>query len=165
MFLAEAQDEAQPFLALLRDLLIEDAPALTAICTIRSDNYERLQLAPELEGVRQDMVSLPPMPKGSYAEVIKGPARRLEGTTRALKIEDGLVEALLADIEAGDAKDALPLFAFTLERLCGEYHAGGERHVDWHPTQNQLCQRIRTIPLVAWMDGSRIDRDSRCLRC
>jgi formylglycine-generating enzyme required for sulfatase activity len=125
LFLAEAQDEAQPFLALLRDLLIEDAPAVIAVCTIRSDNYERLQLAPELEGVRQDMLSLPPMPKGSYAEVIKGPARRLEGTARALKIEDGLVEALLADIEAGDAKDALPLFAFTLERLYGEYHAGG----------------------------------------
>ena len=65
------------------------------------------------------------MPKGSYAEVIKGPARRLEGTPRALKIEDALVDALLADIEAGGAKDALPLLAFTLERLYGEYHAGG----------------------------------------
>ena len=65
------------------------------------------------------------MPKGSYAEVIKGPARRLEGTPRALDIEDTLVDALLADIEAGGAKDALPLLAFTLERLYGEYHAGG----------------------------------------
>jgi formylglycine-generating enzyme required for sulfatase activity len=117
LFLAEAQDEAQPFLALLRDLLIEDAPAVIAVFTIRSDNYERLQLAPELEGVRQDMLNLPPMPKGSYAEVIKGPARWLEGTERALEIEDALVEALLADIEAGGAKDALPLLAFT--------HAGG----------------------------------------
>ena len=57
------------------------------------------------------------MPRGSYAEVIKGPARRLEGTARPLKIEDALVDALLADIEAGGAKDALPLLAFTLERL------------------------------------------------
>ena len=125
LFLAEAQDEAQPFLALLRDLLIEDAPAVIAVFTIRSDNYERLQLAKELEGVRQQTFSLPPMPKGSYAEVIKGPARRLDGTARALKIEDGLVDALLADIEAGGAKDALPLLAFTLERLYEEYHAGG----------------------------------------
>ena len=46
--------------------------------TTRSDTYERLQLAKELEGVRQQTLSLPPMPKGSYAEVIKGPARRLE---------------------------------------------------------------------------------------
>ena len=65
---------------LLRDLLKDDAPAMIAVFTIRSDNYERLQLAEELEGVRQDMLSLPPMPKGSYAEVIKGPARRLQGT-------------------------------------------------------------------------------------
>jgi formylglycine-generating enzyme required for sulfatase activity len=125
LFLAEAQDEALPFLALLRDLLIDDAPAVIAVFTIRSDNYERLQLAKELEGLRQDMLSLPPMPKGTYAEVIKGPAHRLEGTARALDIEDTLVDVLLADIEAGGAKDALPLLAFTLERLYGEYHAGG----------------------------------------
>jgi formylglycine-generating enzyme required for sulfatase activity len=36
-----------------------------------------------------------------------------------------LVDALLTDIEAGGAKDALPLLAFTLERLYGEYHSGG----------------------------------------
>jgi len=125
LFLAEAQDEARPFLVLLRDLVKDDTPAVIAVFTIRSDNYERLQLAPELEGMRQDMLSLPPMPKGSYAEVIKGPARRLEATPRALDIEDTLVDALLADIEAGGAKDALPLLAFTLERLYGEYHARG----------------------------------------
>jgi formylglycine-generating enzyme required for sulfatase activity len=125
LFLAEGQDEAQPFLALLRDLLIEDSPAVIAVFTIRSDNYERLQLAKELDGVRQEVRSLLPVPKGSYAEVIKGPARRLDGTTRALKIEDSLIGALLADIEAGGATDALPLLAFTLERLYGEYHAGG----------------------------------------
>jgi formylglycine-generating enzyme required for sulfatase activity len=125
LFLAEAQDEARPFLALLRDLLRDDTPAVIAIFTIRSDNYERLQLADELQGMRQDMLSLPPMPKGAYAEVIKGPTRRLDGTPRALEIEDVLVDALLADIEAGGAKDALPLLAFSLERLYGEYHAGG----------------------------------------
>jgi formylglycine-generating enzyme required for sulfatase activity len=121
LFLAEAQDEAQPFLALLRDLLSDDVPAVITIFTIRSDNYERLQLAKELEGVHQEALSLPPMPKGSYAEVIKGPARRLDGTNRALEIEDALVDALLADIEEGGGKDALPLLAFTLERLFLEY--------------------------------------------
>jgi formylglycine-generating enzyme required for sulfatase activity/class 3 adenylate cyclase len=125
LFLVEAQDEAQPFLALLRDLLNEDMPAIIAIFTIRSDNYEHLQLVKELEGVRQELLSLPPLPKGSYAEIVKGPARRLEGTARALKIENGLVDALLADVEVGGAKDVLPLLAFTLERLYGEYHAGG----------------------------------------
>ena len=125
LFLAEGQDEARTFLALLRDLLIDDALAVAAVFTIRSDNYERLQLAKELDGVRQDTLSLPPMPKGAYAEVIKGPARRLEGTSRALDIDDALVQALLTDIEAGGAKDSLPLLAFTLERLYADYGAGG----------------------------------------
>jgi formylglycine-generating enzyme required for sulfatase activity len=126
LFLAEGQQEAQPFLSLLRDLVMAEAPALIALFTIRSDNYERLQLAKELDGVRQRTLSLPPMPRGSYAEVIKGPAQRLEGTPRALRIDDALVDALLADIEAGGAKDALPLLAFTLERLYGEYGATGQ---------------------------------------
>ena len=72
------------------------------------------------------LLSLPPMPKGAYAEVIKGPARRLEGTKRALKIEEPLVDALLADIEEGGAKDALPLLAFTLERLYREHGGDGD---------------------------------------
>ncbi len=66
------------------------------------------------------------MPKGSYAEVIKGPARRLEGTERPLKVEDALVNTLLTDIEAGVAKDALPLLAFTLERLYAEHGGDGD---------------------------------------
>jgi hypothetical protein len=110
---------------LLRDLLTGDAPAIIAVFTIRSDSYERLQLAQELEGMHQEMLSLPPMPKGSYAEVVKGPAQWLEGSPRAFQIEDALIDALLVDIEGGGAKDALPLFAFTLERLYGEYQAGG----------------------------------------
>jgi hypothetical protein len=70
------------------------------------------------------------MPKGSYAEVIRGPMRRLEGTERAFKIDDALVDARLGDIEAGGAKDALPLLAFTLERLYAEYGASGELKVE-----------------------------------
>ena len=57
----------------------DDAPAVIAVFTIRSEQYGPLQLAAELDGLRQDTYSLPPMPKGAYAEVIKGPARRLEG--------------------------------------------------------------------------------------
>jgi formylglycine-generating enzyme required for sulfatase activity len=122
LFLAEGQDEGKTFLALLRELLSEDTPALIVLLTIRSDAYEWLQLAKELEGVRQEMLNLPPMPRGSYAEVIKGPVLRLEGTDHPLSIEDSLVNALLTDIDEGGAKDELPLLAFTLERLyveCG----------------------------------------------
>jgi len=136
LFLIEAQAEAERLLGLCRELLTDDTPAVVAVFTIRSDNYERLQLAKQFEGLRQETLSLSAMLRGSYSEVIKGPTRRLEGTPRALKIEEGLVDALLADIEAGgDAKDALPLLAFTLERLYDEYHAGGHLKLEHY---NQL---------------------------
>jgi formylglycine-generating enzyme required for sulfatase activity len=125
LFQAEGGEEARTFLDLIGKLAAEDNPALIPVFTIRSDSYERLQEAKQLEGIRKIPFDLSPMPKGSYAEVIKGPARRLEGTERALKIEDSLVDALLADVEQGGAKDALPLLAFTLERLYREHGGDG----------------------------------------
>ena len=123
--IAEGQDEAHAFLSLLRELVTAEAPGVIALFTIRSDSYELLQVAKELEDVKQQTLSLPPMLRGSHAEVIKKPAARLDGTARALKIDEAAVDALLADIDSGDAKDALPLLAFTLERLYGEYGATG----------------------------------------
>jgi len=126
LFQAEGAEEARAFLDLLAKLIAEDKPALIALFTIRSDSYERLQEAKPLEGIRKVPFDLSPMPKGAYADVIKGPARRLEGTKRALKIEEALVDALLADIEEGGAKDAMPLLAFTLERLYREEGGDGD---------------------------------------
>jgi formylglycine-generating enzyme required for sulfatase activity len=126
LFQAEGQTEAETFLALLRDLLTIDAPAALALITIRSDAYERLLVAKAMEGVQYQSFGLSPMPKGAYVDVIRGPPRRLVGTARELRVEDSLVEQLLAEIEDGGAKDALPLLAFTLERLYVEYGAGGD---------------------------------------
>jgi formylglycine-generating enzyme required for sulfatase activity len=126
LFLADGAEEAHTFLQILRDLAAGDMPALIVVFTIRTDSYERLQTAKELAGIRQHTLSLPAMPQGAYADVIKGPARRLEGSDRALKIEELLVDALLSDIETGDAKDALPLLAFTLERLYREFGGDGD---------------------------------------
>lgn len=130
LFLADGGEEADAFLGLLRDLTANDTPAQIALFTIRSDRYEPLQTAKALDGMRQQFLSLPPMPQGSYAEVIKGPALRLEGSDRPLTIDEPLVDALLADLEAGGAKDALPLLAFTLERLYREHGGDGELSVD-----------------------------------
>ena len=133
LFLADAQSEAKPLLSLLKSLTDDDAPAVIVLFTIRSDSYEHLQEASELTGMQKFPFDLGPMPKGSYAEVIKGPLQRLEGTSRAIAIEEPLVDALLSDIEDGDTKDALPLLAFTLERLYLEYHAGRQlclKHYD-----------------------------------
>jgi formylglycine-generating enzyme required for sulfatase activity len=127
LFLADGLDEARAFLTILGNLLVEDDPPLIALFTIRSDAYEPLQSAKELEGLRQDMINLAPMPKGSYADVITGPASRLSTTKRALTLDEDLVETLLTDVEEGGSKDALALLAFTLERLYLEY--GGRKRI------------------------------------
>ena len=126
LFLAEGAAEAHAFLALLKDLVNAPTPALIVMVAIRSDAYERLQSAPELEGVRQETFSLSPLPHGSYESVIEGPARRLSQSRRPLTIEPALTQALLADIETGGAKDALPLLAFTLERLYVDHGGDGD---------------------------------------
>ena len=125
LFVAEGGEQAEQLLHLLRDLLLADAPGLAVLFTIRSDSYERLQTAKALEGIHQQTLSLPPMPRGSYQAVIEGPAERLKDGTTALKIDPKLTHALLADIELGGGRDALPLLAFTLERLFLEYGGRG----------------------------------------
>ena len=126
LFHTECAQESRAFLNILGKLVSSDAPALMLLLTVRSDRYEQLQTADSLQGLRQHTLGLPPMPQGAYAEIIKGPAHRLEGTDRALKIEEPLVDALLADVEEGGAKDALPLLSFTLERLYLEQGADGD---------------------------------------
>ena len=126
LYVTEGSRESEDFLTLLDDLLSGEGPALLVLVTIRSDAYERLQLDTRVQGLRQQTLSLPPMPRGAYADVITGPAMRLEGTHRPLKIEEQLTDALLTDIEDGGAKDALPLLAFTLERLFIEYGDDGD---------------------------------------
>jgi formylglycine-generating enzyme required for sulfatase activity len=162
LFLAEAQDEARPFLALLRGLLTADDPAIIAIFTIRSDNYERLQETEKLDGVHQQVINLGPMPRGSYAEVIKGPARRFNDATRELKIDEALVQALLTDIDRGGAKDALPLLAFTLERLYDEYHATTHLRVAHYETLGRIGGSIEAAVERAFKaadNDGRIPRD------
>ena len=63
LFPAEAQEEAQFFLALLRDLLGSDPPAIIAVFTIRTDNYKKLQSARELEDCSKELFDLGAMPK------------------------------------------------------------------------------------------------------
>jgi hypothetical protein len=125
LFLSESMEEARKFLALLRDVLIRDMPSCLGLITIRSDAYGRLQTATELEAIPQQTISLPPLLRGAYLNVIEGPACRLVDTPRAMRIEPALANALLNDIEAGRAKDALPLLAFTLERLYLEHGGTG----------------------------------------
>jgi len=119
--------EAAALLALLADLAKSDDPAVLVIFTVRSDSFEPLQSRSELAGTQpHHLVDLPPTPAGSYGDIIRGPARRMSAAGRKLTVEETLVDALLADIERGGTKDALPLLAFTLERLYRDYGADGD---------------------------------------
>jgi hypothetical protein len=124
LFRAEGREESEALLALLADLAVGDDPSVIVIFAIRSDSYDALQNAKALEGLRQVVLPLLPMPRGAYQEVIEGPARRVQEAGRKLEIESALTQRLLVDVEAG-AGDALPLLAFTLEQLYLDYRQTG----------------------------------------
>lgn len=161
LFAVDGAKEAEPFLQLINGLVAEDGPAVLVLFTIRSDNYEPLQTAPALNGHRQHTLSLAPMPHGAYANVIAGPAERLYGTPRALVVEEPLVQALLDDIEQGGAKDALPLLAFTLERLYLEFRSAGRLTVEQYKHLGGITGSIEAAVKQAFTAA---DKDSRIPR-
>jgi WD40 repeat protein len=81
------------------------------IATIRSDAFERLQHEPSFAELALQPFNLAPIPAAAFKEVIEGPARLAKPP---LAIDPALTERLLEDLAADDA---LPLLAFTLERL------------------------------------------------
>lgn len=162
LYAGEAEEEARRFQALLRELLGRDSPPIIAALTIRSDSYERLQLDDDCAQARHTIVSLPPMRRGSYVDVVRGPARRLEETPRALEIEDALVDALLADVDSGSAKDALPLLSFTLARLYEEFHAGGRLELAHYDALGRMKGSIEAAverALAATASDPRLPKD------
>ncbi len=119
--------EAGAFLKLLADLGRRDEPPVMVVFTVRSDSFDQLQSRPELASTQpHHLIDLPPVPAGSFGDIIRGPARRVTAAGRKLHVDETLVDALLSDIEVGGTKDALPLLAFTLERLYTDYGADGD---------------------------------------
>lgn len=125
LFNREGIEEANEFLNLLSVLVSQSKHPIIVLFTIRSDSFEKLQTYKAFEGITQQTFSLAPLPQGAYHSVIEGPAQRLVDTDRSLKIEPALTQQLSLDIERGGNRDALPLLAFTLERLYIEYSNTG----------------------------------------
>jgi WD40 repeat protein len=94
-------------------------PDTIIVATIRSDSFEKLQDEPRLAEVQMLPFGLARLPHGAFKEVIEGPARL---ANPKFAIEAALTERLLEDLQAGDA---LPLLAFTLERLWLRHRGGG----------------------------------------
>jgi hypothetical protein len=133
LFGAEGGAEAERFLDLLGQTLSppagEGAEALAArqralvILGIRSDSYERLQTEPRLAQVVPYLFSLPPIARAEFKAVVEGPARRHTEAGHKLTVDPALTERLVDETEGADA---LPLLAFTLERLFVEHGGDGK---------------------------------------
>jgi hypothetical protein len=83
--------------------------------TVRSDSFAEVQASDRFEGLTTRSADIRTLPIYRYASAIEEPAARY-----GVKIEPALIEALIED--AG-GKDALPLLAFTLQRLWRQYQA------------------------------------------
>jgi WD40 repeat protein len=103
-------EEADRFLDLIAAAFRADSNFLLVV-TIRSDNFAKLQNDTRISDIPRLPFDLPQLPRGAFKEVIEGPARLAQPP---LTIDPDLTDRLLVDLASDDA---LPLLAFTLERL------------------------------------------------
>ena len=85
--------------------------------TVRSDSFPELQAHRRFQGLETRSFDLRAMPTFRFDSVVEQPAKRY-----GVEIEQNLVEALMKDIPNADA---LPLLAFTLQRLWRQFSGSG----------------------------------------
>jgi hypothetical protein len=110
--------EAAAVIALLAEAVNAD-PNLLLLLTIRSDSFGLLQSDSILSGISRLPFDLPRLPVAAFKEIIEGPTR-VPGV--GIVIDADLTEQLIQDFEGADA---LPLLAFTLERLIADHGEDG----------------------------------------
>jgi formylglycine-generating enzyme required for sulfatase activity len=125
LFAVEDKAESERFLelvaAVFNDLPEDVDPYL--LLTIRADSLEPLlQRWPALGLVAPEMQALPPLSPTAYRDVIAKPAEVYTKAVRRLAVEPALASKLALDATGGDA---LPLLAFTLEKLFQKFSADG----------------------------------------
>jgi WD40 repeat protein len=117
LFVAGDEEAATAITAIVAMLRVD--PNLLLLLTIRSDSFGLLQGDQRLSGVPRLPFDLPRLSSAAFKEIIEGPTR-LPGAR--LSIDADLTEQLIRDFEG---TDALPLLAFTLERLVTDHGADG----------------------------------------
>ena len=111
-------EEAARAVELIAGTLVADSSVILLL-TIRSDSFGNLQGDPRLSGIPRLPFDLARLPAVAFKEIIEGPTR-LPGS--GVEIDKELTEQLVQDFEGADA---LPLLAFTLERLVVDHGATG----------------------------------------
>ena len=104
---------ARRFVTLLKTALATDTGNLFCLATLRSDYLSALQSAPLWQHTTFREMSLGPLTPAHFTEIIARPAMMA-----GIELEPGLVETMVRD--TGTA-DALPLLAFTLNRLWRDF--------------------------------------------
>ena len=126
MFAAENEAESGRFLEFLAALLRDPPEGVDpyALITVRADSVESLlQRWPALGLDTPRSLYLPPLSPAAYRDVILKPAAVYSERVRRLAVEPALADALVRDAVGADA---LPLLAFTLEKLFFEFGAAAE---------------------------------------
>jgi formylglycine-generating enzyme required for sulfatase activity len=125
LFASENVAESEHFLKLLASVfndLPEDVDPYVLV-TIRADSMEPLlQGWPALGLAAPETQVLPPLSPTAYRDVITKPAEVYTGRVRRLVVEPALADKLSLDATGGDA---LPLLAFTLEKLFEKFGVDG----------------------------------------
>jgi formylglycine-generating enzyme required for sulfatase activity len=122
LFAAEDAAESERFIAMLGHLLAHPPDGLDpyALITIRVDSVNPLlQRVPRLGIDAPHVRPLPPLSPSAYRDVITRPAAVYARRVARLDLEPELVETLIAKATGADA---LPLLAFTLQRMFDLYH-------------------------------------------
>lgn len=114
-------DSADALCAMLRAALgevHEGEPAPFGLTlTIRSDSFREFETSTNLEGLETRVQNIRALPVHRFGATIEQPASRY-----GVEIEPQLMDALMDDAEG---QDALPLLAFTLQRLWRQYQGEG----------------------------------------
>jgi WD40 repeat protein len=191
MFRGEGQREAARFTALLTHILRQPNSLearsesvghyLAVLCTTTQD-YEKVQTAQGIKDIRQAVFSLAQMDRAEFKSVIDGPAACSTKAGRKLAVSPELTARLLSEARGADA---LPLLAFTLERLYLVYGASEELSVEQYeqlggvqgsidaaveaalaspgtqpviPSDAAACERLLHDGFIPWLAG--IDPDT-----
>ncbi|MCP5416665.1 MAG: TIR domain-containing protein [Chromatiaceae bacterium] len=112
------QSAAARFVDLLGAALEAASGQLHCLATLRADYLAPLQSAPLWRQTRFSELTLSPLTPANLAEIIGKPA-----AVAGIELEPGLVETLVRDT---GSTDALPLLAFTLNRLWRDFGRDGQ---------------------------------------
>ena len=147
--------ESRLFFELIGQALQQNNRFLVIIA-MRSDAYSKLQVIESLPSHLHALFNLAPMHPAGFKEVIERP-----GQLCGIKIEPALTDALLSEARGADA---LPLLAYTLERLHREYGADGELRLDEFNALGGMTGMITTAVEDALRDPPRpLPEDSKVL--